>query len=237
MESQVLKSGCEKLGIFLNEKQESQFIEYYKMLIEWNQVMNLTAITEYDEVMQKHFVDSLSLVKGIDLSSCEKLIDIGTGAGFPGIPLKIVFPHLKIVLLDSLGKRVKFLNAVVGKLGLDNSIAIHGRAEDFSRQKEYREKFDICVSRAVANLSSLSEYCIPYVKVGGTFISYKSGAVEGELKNAQKAISILGGEEKQTLKFVLPDSDIERALVIIQKKKETPRKYPRKAGVPGKEPL
>lgn len=237
MENHVLKSGCEKLGISLNEEQEKQFIEYYKLLIEWNQVMNLTAITEYDEVMQKHFVDSLSLVKGIHISSCETLIDVGTGAGFPGIPLKIIFPHLKIVLLDSLGKRVKFLNAVIEKLGLNNITAIHGRAEDFSRQKEYREKFDICVSRAVANLSSLSEYCLPYVKIGGVFISYKSGAVEEELKNARRAISILGGKEKQTLKFVLPDSDIERSFVIIQKKKETPRKYPRKAGVPGKEPL
>lgn len=237
MENYVLKSGCEKLGISLNENQESQFIEYYKMLIEWNQVMNLTAITEYDEVMQKHFVDSLSLVKGIDISLYETLIDIGTGAGFPGIPLKIVFPHLKVVLLDSLGKRVKFLNAVVEKLGLDNIKAIHGRAEDFSKQEEYREKFDICVSRAVANLSSLSEYCLPYVKIGGVFVSYKSGAIEEELKNAQRAISILGGKENQTLKFMLPESDIERSLVIIQKKKETPCKYPRKAGVPGKEPL
>ena len=237
MESQVLKSGCEKLGIFLNEKQESQFIEYYKMLIEWNQVMNLTAITEYDEVMQKHFVDSLSLVKGIDLSSCETLIDIGTGAGFPGIPLKIVFPHLKIVLLDSLGKRVKFLNAVVGKLGLDNSIAIHGRAEDFAKPNMVREKYDLCVSRAVSNLSTLSEYCLPYVKVGGSFISYKSEKVFEEMEQAEHAIKILGGKVEKQIGFTLPSSDIYRNLIVIRKCKSTPKQYPRKAGTAAKNPL
>lgn len=235
--SSVLKSGCEFFDISLSEEQERQFIRYYELLTEWNQVMNLTAITEYDEVMQKHFVDSLALAKAVDLSSCETLIDVGTGAGFPGLPLKIVFPHLKVVLLDSLNKRIKFLNEVICQLGLENVETIHGRAEDFAKKKEYRESFDICVSRAVANLSSLSEYCIPYVKTGGMFVSYKSGAVEEELEQAKRAIYLLGGEKKQAVKFTLPESDIDRSLIVIKKEKPTPKKYPRKAGMPSKEPL
>lgn len=235
--SSVLKSGCEFFDISLSEEQERQFIRYYELLTEWNQVMNLTAITEYDEVMQKHFVDSLALAKAVDLSSCETLIDVGTGAGFPGLPLKIVFPHLKVVLLDSLNKRIKFLNEVICQLGLENVETIHGRAEDFAKKKEYRESFDICVSRAVANLSSLSEYCIPYVKTGGMFVSYKSGAVEEELEQAKRAIYLLGGEKKQAVKFTLPESDIDRSLIVIRKEKPTPKKYPRKAGMPSKEPL
>lgn len=233
----VLRSGCDFFHISLEEEQERQFLRYYELLIEWNQIMNLTAITEYDEVMQKHFVDSLSLVRGIDLYSCETLIDIGTGAGFPGIPLKIMYPHLKVVLLDSLNKRIRFLNEVVADLGLKEITAIHGRAEDFAKQKEYRENFDVCVSRAVANLSSLSEYCLPYVKIGGNFVSYKSGVVEEELEQAKKAIFLLGGEKKDVVRFTLPDSDIDRSLVLIQKVKGTPKKYPRKAGMPAKEPL
>lgn len=233
----VLKNGCEFFHIPLSEMQEKQFQKYYEMLITWNQVMNLTAITDYDEVMQKHFVDSLSLVQGLDVSSCKTLIDVGTGAGFPGIPLKIMYPHLEVVLLDSLNKRVKFLNAVVEELGLKSIKAIHGRAEDIAKQKEYRESFDLCVSRAVANLSSLSEYCIPFLKKGGMFVSYKSGTVDEELKKAKKAIFLLGGEKKKVIKFILPDSDIERSLVMIQKVKGTLEKYPRKAGVPAKEPL
>ena len=233
----VLKNGCEFFHIPLSEMQEKQFQKYYEMLITWNQVMNLTAITDYDEVMQKHFVDSLSLMQGLDVSSCKTLIDVGTGAGFPGIPLKIMYPHLEVVLLDSLNKRVKFLNAVVEELGLKSIKAIHGRAEDIAKQKEYRESFDLCVSRAVANLSSLSEYCLPFLKRGGMFVSYKSGTVDEELKKAKKAIFLLGGEKKKVIIFILPDSDIERSLVMIQKIKGTPEKYPRKAGVPAKEPL
>ena len=233
----ILKRGCEFFNISLNEMQEKQFHKYYEMMITWNQVMNLTAITDYDEVMQKHFVDSLALAQGLEVSSYKTLIDVGTGAGFPGIPLKIMYPQLEVVLLDSLNKRVKFLNAVVEELGLEKIRAIHGRAEDIARQKQYRESFDLCVSRAVANLSSLSEYCIPFIKEGGMFVSYKSGVVDEELEKAKKAIYLLGGEKKNVVKFILPDSDIERSLVIIEKAKGTPKKYPRKAGVPAKEPL
>lgn len=233
----ILRSGCEQLGILLNDKQEKQFLQYYELLKEWNKVMNLTAITEYEDVMEKHFVDSVSLAKEIDFSGCVTLIDVGTGAGFPGLPIKIIYPHIKVVLLDSLNKRIKFLNTVVENMELSEVMAIHGRAEDVAKDKKYREQFDICVSRAVANLSSLSEYCLPFVKKGGVFVSYKSGSVEEEAEQADHAVRILGGKINRIAKFMLPNSVIERSFIIIDKKKETPGKYPRKAGVPVKEPL
>lgn len=228
---------CETMGIKLSTVQLQQFKDYYDLLIEWNSFMNLTAITNFDEVLKKHFEDSLAIVRAIPISECQSLIDIGTGAGFPGIPLKIAFPHLSVVLLDSLGKRVKFLNHVIEKLGLENIEAIHGRAEDFAKNVDIREKFDLAVSRAVANLSSLSEYCIPFVKLGGYFISYKSGKIEEELEQAQKAIHILGGETEKVEKFMLAGSDMERSFVVIRKIKSTSKKYPRKAGIPSREPI
>lgn len=227
---------CREMGIILSEDQLLQFEKYYKLLVEWNTFMNLTAITEHEEVLKKHFLDSLSIVKTVNMKDIHTVMDIGTGAGFPGIPLKISYPHLKVVLLDSLGKRVKFLNHVIGELGLEDISAIHGRAEDFARQAEYRESFDLCVSRAVANLSSLSEYCIPYTKKDNLFISYKSGKIEEELETAKRAISLLGGKVENLCKFALTDAG-ERTLVVIRKEKPTPKKYPRKAGLPSREPL
>lgn len=226
-----------KLGITLTSRQKEQFDRYYELLAEWNKVMNLTGITDYDEVNLKHFTDSLTLVRVEDMTKISTLIDIGTGAGFPGIPIKIVFPHIKVVLLDSLNKRLKFLNTVIGELNLQSVETLHGRAEDHARNIKYREKFDLCVSRAVANLSTLSEYCLPFVKKDGTFISYKSGASDDEIRQAEKAVDILGGKIVKIDKFMLPDTDMGRALVQIKKVKNTPGKYPRKAGVPGKEPL
>lgn len=235
--NKLLLDKVNKLSIELNEKQVKQFIKFYEMLVEWNKVMNLTGITEYDEVVEKHFVDSLSIVNVVDMNDIHKVIDIGTGAGFPGIPLKIAFPHLEITLLDSLNKRIKFLNAVIDELGLENIHTIHGRAEDFAKQENYREKYDLCVSRAVANLSTLSEYCLPYVAVDGMFVPYKSGDIEEELNNSKKAIQILGGKIENTFKFELPGTDIGRSFVKIKKVKNTAKKYPRKAGLPSKEPL
>ena len=227
----------EELNIKLEKRQMCQFLQYYELLVEWNSFMNLTAITDFDEVIKKHFIDSISLIKAIDLSKELSVIDIGTGAGFPGIPLKIAFPNLKITLLDSLNKRIKFLNEVIDKLELDNIETIHGRAEDFAKDKKYRQSYDLCVSRAVANLSTLSEYCLPYVKTGGKFISYKSEKITDEMNAAKNAIKILGGNILGQVDFNLPDSDIYRNLFIIDKAKETPIKYPRKAGLPSKEPL
>ena len=227
----------EKLNIELNEKQREQFHRYCELLVEWNKVMNLTGITEYDEVNEKHFVDSLAVAKVIDLKKIDTVLDIGTGAGFPGLPLKIAYPRLNVVLMDSLQKRINFLNTVVDELGLKNVENLHGRAEDYAKKVEYREQFDLCVSRAVANLSTLSEYCIPFTKVGGVFISYKSGEIDQEVKDSGNAIKLLGGELEEIVKFQLPDTDINRSFVKIKKVAATKKKYPRKAGMPSKEPL
>lgn len=235
--SEEFEKDLKEFNIVLSEHQIEQFFSYYEMLIEKNKVMNLTAITDLDEVIKKHFVDSLSLIKAYDLTSPVSLIDIGTGAGFPGIPLKIVFPDLEITLLDSLNKRVDFLQSVIASLGLKKIDAFHGRAEDFARQEKYREKFDLCVSRAVANLSTLCEYCLPYVKTGGKFISYKSDKITEELKTAEHAVNVLGGKVKEQISFTLPDSDINRNLIVIEKHSKTPKQYPRKAGTASKSPL
>ena len=235
--SQIFQEKLDALGIKLSLQQYKQFDDFYELLVEWNKVMNLTGITDYEDVNEKHFVDSLSIVKAIDINKVETVIDIGTGAGFPGIPLKIAFPHLKVVLLDSLNKRINFLNTVIDTLGLENIQTIHGRAEDFAKKDDYREQFDLCVSRAVANLATLSEYCIPYVSVGGMFIPYKSGEIDGELSISKNAIHLLGGKIEETIKFQLPNTDIGRAFVKIKKQEKTAKKYPRKAGLPTKEPL
>lgn len=235
--SKIFESKLNELGITLTDQQKQQFVKFYELLVEWNKVMNLTGITECEEVNEKHFVDSLSIVKAIDISKVETIIDVGTGAGFPGIPLKIAFPHLKVVLLDSLNKRIKFLDTVINELGLDDIKTIHGRAEDFAKQSDYREQFDLCVSRAVANLATLSEYCIPYVKKGGLFVPYKSGEIEEEIDQSKKAVHVLGGKIEDVVKFRLPGTEIGRSFVIIRKLQNTARKYPRKAGLPSKEPI
>lgn len=233
-----IKEAVKGLDIDLNETQCSQFMRYYELLIEWNEYMNLTAITDYDEVLVKHFADSLELVKVFNLEERRnKIIDLGTGAGFPGIPLKIAFPNLKVTLLDSLNKRVKFLIEVIDDLKLTNIEAIHGRAEEYGKKKGYREEYDLCVSRAVANLATLSEYCIPYVKKGGYFISYKSGKIEEELEQSKKAIRIFGGSIEQVKSFRLADTDMARSFVVIKKTADTPKQYPRNAGKPSKEPI
>ncbi|MDD3238701.1 MAG: 16S rRNA (guanine(527)-N(7))-methyltransferase RsmG [Lachnospira sp.] len=287
--NQVFKEHLKQVGVELTNLQHEQLDKYYEILVEWNEFMNLTGITEYDEVNQKHFVDSLVLKtpmcgyvnqdianyldlkienvvvegkglrfindKEIDQNSIEhfkksikqidlllnksdiKLIDVGTGAGFPGLPLKIAYPEMNVVLLDSLNKRIKFLDEVINQLKLKNVKAVHGRAEEAARNKEYREQFDISVSRAVANLASLVEYNLPFVKIGGYFIAYKSGTVDEELMNSKKAVQTLGGEIDLVCRFHLPDSDIERSLVFVRKVKSTSKKYPRKAGLPTKEPI
>ena len=228
---------CEKIGITLSEKQISQFMTYYDLLVEWNSFMNLTAITEFNEVIDKHFIDSLAICEYVDFKNGDSLIDIGTGAGFPGIPLKIVFPELRITLLDSLNKRIKFLDTVIESLGLENVETIHGRAEDFAKQQSYREKYDFVISRAVANLATLSELCIPFAKEDKYFISYKAEKCNEELEDAKKAISILGGKVEKQIEYKLPDTDMNRNLLLIKKVKSTPKKYPRKAGTPAKEPI
>ena len=235
--SQIFENKLNELGITLTDKQKQQFDKFYELLVEWNKFMNLTGITDYEEVNEKHFVDSLSIVKAIDMESVESVIDVGTGAGFPGIPLKIAFPHLKAVLLDSLNKRINFLNEVIAQLGLTDIKTIHGRAEDYAKQAEYRENFDLCVSRAVANLSTLSEYCLPYVSMNGMFVPYKSGEIDEELENSKKAVKILGGKIENVVKFQLPGTDIGRSFVKVRKIANTNKKYPRKAGLPAKEPL
>lgn len=226
-------------NIVLSDEQLILFDKYKDLLLEWNEKINLTAITDIDEIYKKHFLDSLSLIKCIDdLGDKEyTLLDMGTGAGFPGIPLKIAFPNLKITLADSLNKRIDFLNVVIDELGLKGINAIHARAEELAHDEKYREQYDVVVSRAVANLSVLSEYCLPFVKVDGTFVSYKSGNSSEEITASKNAIGMLGGKLINTFDFILPDSDYSRSNVYIKKIKSTEDRFPRKAGTPSKKPL
>lgn len=232
-----IKEVFDKMHIELPDGALELLNRYYEMLIDTNKVMNLTTITEYSEVVIKHFADSVAIGCITDMNGNIDVIDVGTGAGFPGIVLKIVYPQLSVVLLDSLNKRVNFLKNVITELGLTDISAIHGRAEDIARNKDYREKFDLCVSRAVANMSSLSEYCLPFVKVGGRFISYKADGCDEEVKTASKAVNTLGGKIRKIESYVIPDTDICRKFVVIDKLRNTSAKYPRKAGLPTKEPL
>lgn len=237
---ELFEQGLMELNISLDATAKDRFIKFYEMLIEKNKVMNLTAITEFEEVIVKHFIDSLALVKVIPadkLNSDIKIIDIGTGAGFPGIPLKIAFPHIKITLLDSLNKRIGFLKDVCEELGLEDVEFIHGRSEDYGRNPMYRETYDLCVSRAVANLATLSEFCVPFVQVGGSFVSYKAGDCGEEVAESSKAVDRMGGKVEQTIEYVVPTSDLNRVLLKIKKEKPTPKAYPRKAGTPAKEPI
>lgn len=233
---QLLFESCKKINVELDDKQIKQFIDYKDMLLEWNEKMNLTAITDEKEVILKHFVDCLVICSGAKLSG-KKIIDVGTGAGFPGVPVKIACPDIDITLLDSLNKRITFLNKLKNKLGLEKVDCVHMRAEDGGADKNLRESFDFCISRAVANLAVLSEYCLPFVKVGGSFISMKGPDVEEELNEAKKAIKVLGGEVVEVKKVVIPETDITHSLIVIKKVKATPSKYPRKAGKAKKEPI
>lgn len=228
------KKLCSELQIEPNEIQIEKFLRYKDLLIEKNKYVNLTAITEDKEVILKHFIDSLTINKYLDRNV--KMIDVGTGAGFPGIPIKILREDVEVTLLDSLNKRVNFLNEVIDDLKLQKIEAIHGRAEDIAHKLEYREKFDVVTARAVANLATLSELCLPFVKQNGKFICMKGSSVE-EIDEAKKALEVLGGNIVSVDKFLLPDSDIERNIVVIEKVKSTPNKFPRKAGTPAKEPI
>ena len=232
-----LRDSLDKLKIQYNDEQIEQFRSYYELLTEWNKKINLTAITGYEDVVRKHFIDSILICSLLDLNKDIRIIDVGTGAGFPGIPIKILNPDCRIVLLDSLNKRVRFLETVVDELGLDNVECIHGRAEDVSREKKYRASFDLSVSRAVANLSTLCEYCIPFLKKGGMFVSYKSDKADDEINGSENAVRTLGSEITSVKEITLPETDIVRKFVMITNIKQVSNIYPRKAGIPAKDPL
>ena len=233
----LLIDGAKQLGIDLSDRQVEQFMRYKELLQEWNEKMNLTAITEDREVMTKHFLDCMTINKALDMKNQKTVIDIGTGAGFPGLVIKIAFPHLEVTLVDALKKRLNFLDAVIEELGLTNIKCIHSRAEDLGKNKVYREGFDICASRAVANLAVLSEYTLPFVKVDGYLIALKGQRLDEELEQGEKAIGILGGKLEEVVHTGVPFTDLDHKIAKIKKVKPTAMKYPRKAGEPTKSPL
>lgn len=230
-----LMEKAKAINIEMNNEQAEKFYKYMKLLIEWNEKINLTAITEENEIILKHFIDSLTVLKYINQT--DRIIDVGTGAGFPGIPIAIMMPNTKITLLDSLNKRINFLNDVIKELDLKNIETIHSRSENCGKDISKRENYDIAIARAVANLTTLSEYLLPFVKIGGKMICMKGSEVEEELKNADFAIKELGGEITLKDEFCLPESDIKRNIIVAKKVQYTPKKYPRKAGLPAKEPI
>lgn len=234
---QNLIKAFEEIGIDYNDKMIEQFQGYMEMILEWNEKVNLTAIKEKDEFIKKHYIDSVICHSFDEMKRAETLIDVGTGGGFPGVPLAIIFPEKKFVLMDSLMKRLKIIDELTEKLGINNVQTLHGRAEDLGKNKAHREQYDICVSRAVANLATLSEYCLPFIKVGGSFLAYKAVKAEEEIKAAKGAIHLLGGKISREEKVELPDFDLEHNIIVIDKVQNTSAKYPRKAGTPSKEPL
>lgn len=233
----ILEEASNNEKLSFDEDKYNKFMIYKDMIKEWNEKINLTAITEDDEIIKKHFIDSIKVFKIDELKASKRIIDIGTGGGFPGIPMKIMNPECEIVLLDSLNKRINFLNKVIKELKLENIEAVHGRAEDFVKENNCRESFDAVVSRAVANLTVLSEFCLPYVKIGGYFVALKGPAIEEEMNDAKNALKILGGKVERIEEVTIEGSDLNHNLVVIKKIKETPKKYPRKAGMVTKNPL
>ena len=230
-----LLEAVKSLGMELSEEQIRQFEGYRAGVLEWNEKVNLTAITDPEEFEMKHFADSVMSAGNDIMKNAKKIIDVGTGGGFPGIPLAILFPDKQFTLMDSLGKRIKIIDQLAKEIGINNVELVHARAEDLAKKKEYREQYDVCVSRAVANLATLSEYCIPFVKIGGYFAPYKTAAAEEEIAEGKKALFILGGHLESVSEF--SDAELDHTILWIKKVKMTPVKYPRKAGTPSKEPL
>jgi 16S rRNA (guanine527-N7)-methyltransferase len=232
-----LREELEKQGLSLTDRSLAQFETYFELLIDWNQRMNLTAITDREGVMEKHFYDSLTPAFFADFSAVSKLIDIGAGAGFPSLPIKILFPHIKVTIVDSLNKRIHFLQELTQTLGLSDVTCIHGRAEEVAQKPDFREKYPLVMARAVARLPVLLELCLPFVQVGGEFIALKGGSGEEEVKEGKKALHLLGGEIERLENLRLPSEDSKRTLIWIKKVKSTPKQYPRKPGTPNKNPI
>ncbi|WP_196001790.1 16S rRNA (guanine(527)-N(7))-methyltransferase RsmG [Clostridium sp. 1001271B_151109_B4] len=233
----LMKEAANEAGLELTEVQYEQFIKYMRLLQEWNEKINLTAITEDEEVIKKHFIDCIKAFKSDAIKNAKNIIDVGTGAGFPGLPIAIMNPNVEVTLLDSLNKRINYLNIVVRELGLKNVTTIHSRAEDGARKPELREKFDVATSRAVANMAVLSEFCMPYVKKGGYFVALKGPSIDEELKNGGNAIKTLGGELKGIIEISIEETDLKHNIVEVVKIKSCPKTYPRKAGTITKKPL
>lgn len=237
MNSDKIITYYKNMGLNISEKQAQQLKMFYELTVEWNEKINLTSITEEEDFLVKHYLDSSLVARHLDMNGIKHIIDVGTGGGFPGIPLKILYPHLKVTLLDSLNKRINYLRLVCETLELTDVECLHGRAEDIGQNLKYREQFDCCVSRAVSDLSVLSEYCVPFIRVGGQFIAYKALESDEEISKAQNAIEILGGKVERIIKDAIPNTSIERKLVFISKIRKTNKKYPRKSGTPTKSPL